>query len=65
VQPSGRLHLPATDDAAAVAALKAEMLIRRGWFTDADSEPGDTLADVAWAAAAAVTRVGNPPARTE
>jgi hypothetical protein len=59
VAPSGRLHLPAEDDAAATTAVKAEMLIRPGWFSGADSEPGETLADVAWAAGAAVTRVGD------
>lgn len=59
VAPSGRLHLPAKDDAAATAAVKAAMLTRRGWFSAANAEPSETLADIACWAAAAVTRDGD------
>jgi hypothetical protein len=59
VEPSGRLNLAESDDAAAVAAVKAAWVVRDGWF-DPDVFPSsDTLADIAWAAAATVTRDGD------
>ncbi|RLK09559.1 hypothetical protein DER29_6085 [Micromonospora sp. M71_S20] len=57
--PSGRLHLPAADDAAAVCAVKAV------WATQGDrgrlggSDPAETLADIAWEAAASAKRGGD------
>jgi hypothetical protein len=59
VEPSGRLHLPEADDAAAVAAVTAAMTGRRGWFSPGDVADGDTLSDIAEAAAAAITRDGD------
>ena len=59
VFPSGRLHLPATDDVAAVTAAKAAWA---GLPHAPDFErwaPSDTLEDVAWVAAAAITRDGD------
>jgi hypothetical protein len=62
VEPSGRLNLPESDDAAGVAAVKAAWTERRGWF-DPDNPaafpPSDTLAYIAWAAAASITREGD------
>ncbi|MER6592680.1 hypothetical protein ABT214_12655 [Micromonospora purpureochromogenes] len=59
VEPSGRLNLSESDEVAAVAAVKAAMAVRDGWF-DPDVFPsGDTLADMAWAAAASITRDGD------
>ncbi|MEV4534153.1 hypothetical protein AB0J82_10005 [Asanoa sp. NPDC049518] len=59
VWPSGRLHLPASDDLAAVAAATAAWARHDGWFGPGDSAPGDTLADVAEFAAASITRDGD------
>lgn len=62
VHPSGRLNLPAADDAAAVAAVKAAWLDRRGWYSAPSSladPPSDTLADIADYAGAAITRDGD------
>jgi hypothetical protein len=56
VSTSGRLHLPKSDDAAAVAAVKAACVGRRGWFDPDESSPSDTLADIAWVGVASVTR---------
>ncbi|MEU8001843.1 hypothetical protein AB0B66_11830 [Catellatospora sp. NPDC049111] len=62
VHPSGRLNLPESQDAAAVAAVKAAWRDRRGWY-DPQSEhaysPSGTLADIAEFAAASITRDGD------
>ncbi|SDZ47786.1 hypothetical protein SAMN05421684_5497 [Asanoa ishikariensis] len=57
--PSGRLHLPASDDAAAVVAVKAAWAGLKRPFDPAGWPPDDTLSDIAWAAAASVTRDGD------
>ncbi|MEV4490064.1 hypothetical protein AB0K04_08105 [Micromonospora coxensis] len=59
VAPSGRLNLPQSDDAAAVAAAKAAMGGRDGWFAPDGSAASDTLVDIAEAAAASITRDGD------
>ena len=61
VAPEGRLHLPASDDPAAVAAVKAAWAGRPGWYKPgtADDRPADTLADIASYAAAALARDGD------
>jgi hypothetical protein len=58
VEPSGRLHLPQADDAAAVAAVKAAWAAHGGGLDLDEFPPSDTLADIAWVAAASVTRDG-------
>jgi hypothetical protein len=58
VRPSGRLHVPAADDAAAVAAIKAAWAQGDGFDPDG-WPPSDTLTDIAWVAAAAVERDGD------
>ncbi|MEW1587230.1 hypothetical protein AB0283_17560 [Micromonospora vinacea] len=56
VAPSGRLHLPESDDAAAVAAVQAAMAQRSGWY-EPDAFPTDgTLVDLAEAARATIIR---------
>ena len=57
--PSGRLHLPETDDDAAVAAAKAAWATRGDRYGLDQSPPSETLSDIAWAAAAALTRDGD------
>lgn len=62
VHPSGRLNLPESHDAAAVAAVKAAWRDRSGWFdpeTPHAYPPSDTLSDIAEYAAASVTRDGD------
>ncbi|WP_446213526.1 hypothetical protein [Micromonospora sp. IBSANI012] len=59
VEPSGRLNLSESDDVAAVAAVKAAWTVRDGWFHPDVSPSSNTLADIAWAAAASVTRDGD------
>jgi hypothetical protein len=62
VEPSGRLNLLESDDAAAVAAVKAAWAERRGWFDPETQDafpPSDTLADIASWAAASITRDGD------
>ncbi|BEL04519.1 hypothetical protein Q0Z83_027100 [Actinoplanes sichuanensis] len=59
VFPSGRLHLPAADDAAAVTAAKAAWAGRPHGPDFERWAPSDTLEDVAWVAAAAITRDGD------
>ncbi|MEW2429222.1 hypothetical protein AB0877_14530 [Micromonospora sp. NPDC047644] len=59
VWPSGRLHLPASDDAAAVAAAKAAMAKQSGWYDPDDSPSDDTLVDIACEARASITRDGD------
>ncbi|MBQ0901970.1 hypothetical protein [Micromonospora sp. U21] len=56
VMPSGRLNLPESDDVAAVAAVKAAMAVQGGWFTPDVFPSNDTLADMAEAAGASITR---------
>jgi hypothetical protein len=59
VEPSGRLHLPQADDAAAVAAVKAAWVAQGGGLDLDEFPPSDTLADIAWVAAASITRDGD------
>jgi hypothetical protein len=62
VEPSGRLNLPESDDAAAVAAVKATWAGRDGWFNPETQDafpPNDTLADIAHWIAASITRDGD------
>ncbi|SNS67619.1 hypothetical protein SAMN05421812_101365 [Asanoa hainanensis] len=59
VAPSGRLHLAASDDAAAVKAVKAAWAGLERPFDAAGWPPHDTLCDIAWIAAAALTRDGD------
>jgi len=59
VRPAGRLQLPAADDVAAVAAVTAAWAALDRGFDPAGFPPSDTLADIAWAAAAAVGRDGD------
>ncbi|WP_262281673.1 hypothetical protein [Micromonospora sp. MA102] len=59
VRPSGRLNLPQSDDVAAVAAVQAAMAVRDGWFKPDVLPTNDTLADMAEAAGASVTRDGD------
>ncbi len=62
VEPSGRLNLPESDDAAAVAAVKAAWADRRGWFNPQAPDafgPSDTLVDIARYASASITRDGD------
>ncbi|SIN32171.1 hypothetical protein [Micromonospora cremea] len=59
VQPSGRLNLPGSDEVAAVAAVKAAMAVRDGWFTPDLFPSHDTLADMAEAAGASIIRDGD------
>ncbi|MER5333769.1 hypothetical protein [Micromonospora sp. NPDC002717] len=59
VEPSGRLNLPQSDDAAAVAAVKAAMAERCVWFAPDESAVVDTLADIAEEAAALIIRDGD------
>ncbi|GIF69461.1 hypothetical protein Ais01nite_74960 [Asanoa ishikariensis] len=60
VESSGRLGLSESDDAAAVAAVKAAWAERDGWFNPSMEAflPCDTLADIAHFAAASITRDG-------
>ncbi|WP_203880728.1 hypothetical protein [Planotetraspora kaengkrachanensis] len=59
VWPSGRLNLPESDDVAAVAAVKAAMAVRDGWFKPDASSSNETLADMAEWAGASVIRDGD------
>lgn len=59
MRPSGRLNLPESDDEAATAAVTTALAGRDGWFGPADAAPGGALADIAWAAAASITRDGD------
>ncbi|MGY0007610.1 hypothetical protein [Micromonospora sp. I033] len=59
VEPSGRLNLPESDDVAAVAAVRAAWAGRDGWFDPEVLPPSDTLADIAWGAAASINRDGD------
>ncbi|MGW0433609.1 hypothetical protein ACWDV4_13860 [Micromonospora sp. NPDC003197] len=59
VEPSGRLHLPQSDDAAAVAAAKAAMAEPPGWFAPDEPAASETLAEIAEAAAAFISRDGD------
>ncbi|MEU0079518.1 hypothetical protein ABZY58_16570 [Micromonospora tulbaghiae] len=59
VEPSGRLHLPEGDEAAALAAVRVACSQRDGWF-DPDLPPTpETLTDVAWVGAATFVRDGD------
>ncbi|MCP3784700.1 hypothetical protein NLX85_15115 [Micromonospora sp. A3M-1-15] len=59
VRPSGRLNLPASEDVAAVAAATAAMAVRDGWYSPGVSPSDDTLADMAEAAGASISRDGD------
>lgn len=59
VEPSGRLNLPESDEVAAVAAVKAAMAVRDGWFKPNVFPSNDTLADMAEAAGASIIRYGD------
>jgi hypothetical protein len=59
VEPSGRLNLTESDDAAAVAAVEAACAERAGWFNLDIFPRSETLADIAWVAAASITRDGD------
>ncbi|MFC8301910.1 hypothetical protein [Micromonospora orduensis] len=59
VMPSGRVHLPEADEAAAVAAAAAAMSGRDGWFAPDGDPSGDALVDLAEAAGASITRDGD------
>lgn len=59
VWPSGRLHLPASDDAAATAAAKAAMAEQSGWYDPGAAGANDTLVDIAIEARASITRDGD------
>ncbi|MGC4771382.1 hypothetical protein ACLQ25_20735 [Micromonospora sp. DT44] len=59
VWPSGRLHLPESDDAAATAAAKAAMAEQSGWYEPDMAEVNDRLVDVASEARASITRDGD------
>jgi hypothetical protein len=59
VEPSGRLHLPEADDPPAVDAVLAAWTAQDGGHSLATSDPAETLADIAWLAAASVTRDGD------
>ncbi|MEU8128198.1 hypothetical protein AB0B68_13355 [Micromonospora sp. NPDC049049] len=59
VWPSGRLHLPESDDAAAVAAAKAAMAEQAGWYKPDESPSDDTLVDIACEARASIVRDGD------
>ncbi|MFC7759228.1 hypothetical protein ACFQY4_15435 [Catellatospora bangladeshensis] len=57
VWPSGRLHLPESEDGAAVAAVLADWAARGRPLEPETADP--TLADIVWAAAGALTRDGD------
>lgn len=59
VWPSGRLNLPQSDEAAAVAAATAAMAERGCLFVPDESGASDTLADIAEAARASISRAGD------
>lgn len=59
VKPSGRLHLPESDDVAAAVAVQAAMSVRRGWFTPDAPSSNHTLADMATNAGASIVRDGD------
>jgi len=60
VHPSGRLNLSESDDdAAAAAAVKVACAERDGWFNPNEDSSSDTLTDIAWVAAASITRDGD------
>jgi hypothetical protein len=57
VHPQGRLIVPESDDAAAVAAVRTALLGRKGRFDPEDFPPGATLTDIGPAIARAkITR---------
>ena len=59
VLPSGRLHLPESDDPAAVAAARAACAEREGWFNPDLFPRTETLADIAWVGAGSIVRDGD------
>ncbi|MEU8220459.1 hypothetical protein AB0C47_32350 [Micromonospora taraxaci] len=59
VWPSGRLHLPESDDIAAAAAAKAAMAEHGGWYEPEASRSDETLVDLACEARASITRDGD------
>ncbi|MCG5443369.1 hypothetical protein NIE79_001173 [Micromonospora sp. NIE79] len=59
VVPSGRLHLPESDDAAAVAAVQAALAGRGGWYRPDEFPPNGTLVDLADPARATIVRDGD------
>ncbi|MDG4805593.1 hypothetical protein O7634_02320 [Micromonospora sp. WMMD1120] len=58
VWPSGRLHLPESDDAAATAAAKAAMAEQGGGYQP-DADANETLVDIACEARASIIRDGD------
>ncbi|SCE97877.1 hypothetical protein [Micromonospora chokoriensis] len=59
VWPSGRLHLPESDDLAAAAAAKLAMAEHGGWYEPDASRSDETLVDLACEARASITRDGD------
>lgn len=59
VVPAGRLHLPESEDGAAVAAVRAAWAVRTGRPRPETVDRSATLADIVWAAAGALTRDGD------
>jgi hypothetical protein len=59
VWPTGRLHLPESDDAAATAAAKAAMAEQSHWYEPDMADVNDRLVDIACEARASITRDGN------
>ncbi|MET8039548.1 hypothetical protein ABZU25_01640 [Micromonospora sp. NPDC005215] len=59
VRPSGRLHLPESDDTAAAAAAQAAMAGQAGWYKPDASPSIDRLADLAEEARASIIRDGD------
>ncbi|WP_410815512.1 hypothetical protein [Micromonospora sp. 050-3] len=59
MSPSGRLNLPESDDAAAVAAVQAALAGRGEWYEPEASLSNATLADLAEAARASIVRDGD------
>ncbi|MEU8209002.1 hypothetical protein AB0B85_07355 [Micromonospora sp. NPDC049044] len=59
VNPSGRVHLPESDDAAAAAAAQAAMAERVGWYNPDTVPPVGTVTDLADEASASIIRDGD------
>ncbi|BCL15614.1 hypothetical protein [Micromonospora sagamiensis] len=59
VVPSGRLHLPQSDEAAAAAAAMTAMTGRSGWFDPGDPTASQTLTELGRWVAASIERDGD------
>ncbi|MGC4836839.1 hypothetical protein ACLQ3D_20285 [Micromonospora vinacea] len=59
VMPSGRLNLPESEDAAAVAAVQAALVGRGGWYRPDEFPSDGTLVDLADPARATIVRDGD------